>query len=282
MRSAARGEALAAATAHRPEEHGGEAHGRHREGRRMEGEDEHGHRSDGDQADAEHGALGLGRGRDRRAEIPMMDRTDDDGRDRGGGETREHHVVEEGATGEMEMAEHDQVRQVRPREQERARIGEKQAAVHQRCLPLAAAAGGVDEHRGQEGDGRVEVEQGRHADHEDDGPSVEGQSAGGGPGQCAAARGEQPVLVGDESDQEQAGDQDERRPILHRSRPGIVRSQDDGRDQGAAAEEGEAPLERAWDRPPLQRVDVALPFVCVPPPLSRKHRCRAVAVRAGS
>ena len=51
------------------------------------------------------------------------------------------------------------------------------------------------------------------------GPDVEQHAVGGEPGQGVAAGGEQPVPVGDEADEEEAGDQDEGRPVLGRRRP---------------------------------------------------------------
>jgi len=66
-------------------------------------------------------------------------------------------VPEELGAGEVQMAEHDQVREVRTGEKERARVGEKQAAVQERCLAFAAAARGVDEHGGEERDRGVEI-----------------------------------------------------------------------------------------------------------------------------
>jgi hypothetical protein len=49
------------------------------------------------------------------------------------------------------------------------------------------------------------------------------------------AGGEEPVAVGDETDQQEPGDQDEGRPVLGCGRPGVVGGEENGdQDEGAA------------------------------------------------
>ena len=58
------------------------------------------------------------------------------------------------------MAEDDEVRQVRAGQEERAGVREQQASVEEGRLSASAAARRVDEHRGEERDGGVEVQHG--------------------------------------------------------------------------------------------------------------------------
>ena len=96
---------------------------------------------------------------------------------------------------------------------------------------------------------RVEVEQRRHDHDEDRGARVEDQPVGGDPGQRTAARLEQAVLVGHEADQEEAGHQDEGRPVLGRRREGVRGGRQHGRQEGGAAQSGQhhsSERVRAW------------------------------------
>ena len=226
------------------EQHGDHADGGHRERRRAEHHDEHrddGHRHE---ADAEHGAFQLGRGGDGRAQGAVVHGADDQRGDDGGGQRRQRHVGEEGAPGEMEVAEDDQVREVRAGQEQRPGVGEEQAGVEERRFPLAAAAGGVDEDWCEEGDRRVEVQQGGDRDDEHGGPRVQQDAVGGQAGQGVATGGEQPVPVGHETDQEQPGDEHEGRPVLRGRCPGMLRGERDGSQDEPAAGRSRSPAQR--------------------------------------
>ncbi len=57
-----------------------------------------------------------------------------------------------------------------------------------------------------------------------------------------AARGEEAVPVGDETDEEKSGDEDERRPVLGCCSPGLMRGQQRCREEEPATAGGGAPV----------------------------------------
>jgi hypothetical protein len=108
--------------------------------------------------------------------------------------------------------EHQQVRQVAARQQQRRRVGEEDTTVQQAFLACAPPAGGTDQHRREERHRRVEVEDNGHAGDQAHGHDVQHRL----PARKAVEKSprglERPVFVGDGPDEEQAGDEDERRP----------------------------------------------------------------------
>ena len=84
-------------------------------------------------------------------------RRDDDRSDRGG-----PHAGEERQPRNVLVMQHDQVRQVRPRQEERRRVRHEDGAVEERRLVDPAVPREMQQHRRQEEDGRVEVEHRRH------------------------------------------------------------------------------------------------------------------------
>jgi len=115
------------------------------------------------------------------------------------------------------MTEHDQVGQVRAGKHQRTGVGEEQTAVDQGRLALTSSAGGVDQDGGEEGDRGVEVQDGGDGHDENHGAHIEDHAVASAASQSQARRREQPVFIGDEADEEQAADEDERRPVLGRS-----------------------------------------------------------------
>jgi hypothetical protein len=71
---------------------------------------------------------------------------------------RSPHVSEELATAQVQMAEDDQVGEVRTREEQGAGIRKQQAAVEKWCLALATTASRIDKDRGEKRHGGVEVQ----------------------------------------------------------------------------------------------------------------------------
>ncbi len=57
-----------------------------------------------------------------------------------------------------------------------------------------------------------------------------------------ATRGEEAVPVGDETNEEESGDEDERRPVLGGRRPGLVRGQQCRSEKEPAPAGGRAPV----------------------------------------
>jgi hypothetical protein len=97
--------------------------------------------------------------------------------------------------------EHEQVGEVRAREQQRGGVGHEDRAVEERAFVEIAMARGVHEHRSQEDDGRVEVEQGRHGcdereQHEEQAAAAESRKR-----QPRSGRFEQPVRGGRGADE---------------------------------------------------------------------------------
>ena len=93
---------------------------------------------------------------------------------------------------------------------------------------LPPVAGRVDEDRREECDRGVEIQHRRHCHDEHDGTDVEGQ-----PIRCQASErvsgsGEQPILVGDETHQEEARHEDEWGPVLCCGGPGFIGAEERG------------------------------------------------------
>ena len=157
--------------------------------------------------------VGRGRVTLARAAAPGARHGDHRGRHHQRGQRRAH-CGQELAPGQVEVAEHDQVGQVRAGQEERTGVGQEEAPVEQRRLAAAPAAGGVDEHRGEERHRGVEVQHGRDGAHHDDGADEEECTARRRAGQPVPGAGEEAVVVGHQPDQQQPGDEDERRPVL--------------------------------------------------------------------
>ncbi len=154
------------------------------------------------------------------------------------------HVGQELAPGEMEVAEDDEVGEVRTGQQERTRIGEQQAQVQEGDLEVVAAAGGVDQHGSQERHSGVEVEHRRDGHDEHRRADIEhGAAPPGHAGEGPAGPHEETVLVGHHPDQEQTGDQHEGWPVLGRGGGRLVRGPPHRRQGSGAAESSQAPLE---------------------------------------
>ena len=132
------------------------------------------------------------------------------------------HVPEELSSREVEMAEDDQVGQIRAGQQQRSGIGQEEAPVEKRCLPFPALAGGVDQDGREERHRGVEIQHRRHADDQHHRTDVEDQPIRRQAGEHLSGGGEQSVLVGDETHQEKARHEDEGGPVLCRGGPGII------------------------------------------------------------
>ena len=142
------------------------------------------------------------------------DRDPDRGHHRRGDRQREHLRRERGARPAAVGVEDEQVGEVRAGQEERRGVGHEDAAEEERLDRDAAAAGGEDQHRGEEDDRGVEVEDGG-----DDGVEEErrGEQREGAARQRLQPRptpGEEPVAVGDQADHQQPRDEDEGRPGL--------------------------------------------------------------------
>ncbi len=194
----------------------------------------------------------------------VMPDTDDDGGDASRGERGQRHVHQERPAREVEMPEHDQIGQVGSGQHERPRVGEQEAGVHEWRPSLAPAARRVHQHGREEDDRSVEIEHRRDRDDEDRRPCVEGDAIRRQPRQGVADCREETVLLGHESDEDQAGDEDERGPVLGGRRPGITGRHDHRRHERSQAKPGQpprripAPQHRASARgtPTLGRVAV--------------------------
>ena len=114
----------------------------------------------------------------------------------------------------MLVVEHDQVGQIRSRQEERRGVGHEHGPVEVRQLVAAASPGEVEQDRRQEEDRRVEVQ-----DRCDDGDEAEREREGRARPraktcEAGAGGGEQPVTFRDHTDEQQTGDEGERRPDL--------------------------------------------------------------------
>lgn len=146
----------------------------------------------------------------------------------------------------MDLPEDDEVREVRPGEQERAHVQEQDAPVEQEGFAFTPAPRRVHEDGCQKGDRRVQVEQGCDCGYKQYGPGVEDEPVPSHPGQEAAGGGEQAVLIRDQADQEEARDQYERRPILCCCRAGFVGAGSSGREGAQATQPGRYPRGGPW------------------------------------
>jgi hypothetical protein len=149
-----------------------------------------------------------------------------DGEQKGGhacdrDDPRNRHPRGEDGTGESLVREHDQVRQVRARQQERRGVRREDRAVEKGLFAVAPPPRGMDEHGRQEDDGRVEVEDRRHDRVERDQREQQRRTAAGQSSQSAPDALEDGVVGRDGADREQPGDEDECRPRLRRGRARI-------------------------------------------------------------
>ena len=144
----------------------------------MEHHHEHRDGGDRDEAHAQPGTLDRrGRG-DRRPQRAVVDDADDQCGDHGGPDGGQGHAREVRTARQVEVTEHDEVGEVRSGQHQGARVRQQQARVEEGGLSLASAAGRVDEHRGQERDRGVEVQQRGDSDDQQRGARIEGQPVG--------------------------------------------------------------------------------------------------------
>jgi hypothetical protein len=195
-----------------------EADGEHGEGGLAQHEDEDDRGDGGEEARAEDhlrmGAIVIS-GHRMRGECAAEQDRDADRRDHGSGDRDREHFCREGSAGAPTVGvEHQEVGQVRAGQEERGRVGHEDAAVEERLDPDPAPAGGEDQHRGEEDDGGVEVEDRGHHRVEQKRRAEQRQTAARQRLQPRPAPGEEPVAVGEQADQEQPRDQDEWRPGL--------------------------------------------------------------------
>jgi hypothetical protein len=134
------------------------------------------------------------------------------GGDRAGREPRREHLEPERGAADRFPAQHEQVRQVRPGQQQRGGVGHEDRAVEERPLVEPPPPRREHEDRRQEDDRRVEVEQRRYdrdeAEQRDEEPARPERRAG----EPSADRLEEPVAGRDGADQEQPGHEHERWP----------------------------------------------------------------------
>ena len=105
---------------------------------------------------------------------------------------------------------------------QRTGVGEQQARIEQGHLSLTSLSGGVDKDRGQKRYRRVQVQHRRDGRDEDHCSAVEKEPVRRQACEPGAAAANKTILLGDQPDKEQAGYEDERWPILGRSRPSGV------------------------------------------------------------
>jgi len=110
------------------------------------------------------------------------------------------------------LREHEQVRQVRARQQQGGRIRDQHRPVQKRPLVELAAPGDVDEHRREEDDRGIEVQHRGHRGHEPERPDQEPTGPQRRPRQPGSDRLEQALQGGSLSDEQQARDEYEGRP----------------------------------------------------------------------
>ena len=139
------------------------------------------------------------------------------------------------------MTEDDQVGEVGSGQKQRSRrwtAGGSRTTAASRPLPAPRR---VHEYRGEQRHRGVQVQQGGdHADHHRR-AGEEHHAARRDPGQPLTGAGEKAVLVSYHTDEQQARDQDERRPDLSRGGPGSTRIQRRRHDGGGRSDTGEEP-----------------------------------------
>ena len=131
-------------------------------------------------------------------------------------EPRQRHVAREGRPRERLVREHDQVRQVRARQQQRGAVRHEQRAVEERPLVALTLSGRVQDDRRDEDDGGVQVQDSGHDGVQRQQRGEQDDRAAADPLDARSERGEQPVRLDDGADHQQAGDEYERRPRLAR------------------------------------------------------------------
>ncbi len=134
------------------------------------------------------------------------------GGDRAGREPRGEHLKTERGAVDRLPPQHEQVRQVRPGQQERGGVGHEDGAVEERPLVEPTPPRGEDEDRCQEDDRRIEVEHGRDDRDESEQRDEEPPGREWRAREPCADRLEEPVAGRDGADQEQPRDEHKRWP----------------------------------------------------------------------
>ena len=214
---------------------GHEADGGHWDGRVVQNHHEDSRGEHRAESQPEYGSLRRGAGLDPDSKRPVLDAAHDGRGDDQRSESRRPHVGKELPTVEMEVSEHDQVGQVGAGQEQRPGVGEEEAAVEQRGFALTPASRRIDQDRGEEGHRGVEVQHGRHHRPPWRRPHEQDHAARRRTGQPVAHSGEQAVVIGDQTDQQQPGNEDERRPVLGGRRAGRRRME-----RGSGRQPGEA------------------------------------------
>jgi len=196
------------------DEHRRDSDPEHRQRGSGERQHERGRRRDRDQPDAEPRRRSFVDMCRRQTELAAEHADEnDDGDDDGDDRSRPHPREERGARRVLSV-QRDQVRQVRPRQEQRRRVRHEHRSVQERRLVCAAHPCEVQEHRRQEDDRGVKVKDRGHHRDEREREQVRDASSARRARERRAGRGEQAVLLRDHADEEQPGDQNERRPHL--------------------------------------------------------------------
>jgi len=143
------------------------------------------------------------------------------------------------------MTEDDQIGEVRPRKEQRPRVGQEEASDQQWCLRFFAAARRVYEDRREKRDRRIEVERRRDERDQHCGTNEQCDAAPRRPCEAMPRRREEAVLLGDEPDEQETADQHERRPVLVGCRPSGGGAHGD-RDYGGDSTKPSRAHAKAW------------------------------------
>jgi len=78
---------------------------------------------------------------------------------------------------EVQVVHHDEVGEIRARQEERGGVGKQERAIEEWRFGLSSTASGVDEDGGEEGHRRIEIQDCRHEGDEDRGGDEQGDWA---------------------------------------------------------------------------------------------------------
>src|SRR5205085_2913454 len=161
---------------------------------------------------------------DRRRQRRVQPAAEDDGEERDRHRDRDDprgpQARRERRPGHVVVREHDDVREIRAGEEERRGVGHEHRAVEKRLLAQAAVPRRVQEHGREEDDRRVEVQDGGDDRRDEQERGEERSPAAGRAGRERPELAEQPLPRRRCADEQEAGDERERRPRL---REGVVR-----------------------------------------------------------
>ncbi len=176
---------------------------------------------------AEAGDFAVGR-RHTACEAAAKDACDEADRDRDRDRPRCCEPLRERDAADGIVCEHDQVREVRARQQERGRVRHEDRAVEKGVVAEAAAARRMEQDGRHEDDGRIEIQHGRDRGLDREQSREQRDGPAGRARDCRACGFEEILPRRRRADQQQPGDEREGRPGL---RERGVRA---GRGQGAS------------------------------------------------